>query len=115
MENELENIIAKAAELSSLIRSSGAAMEYESRLAEISRDRGSLELLDRLTAAGREIHEKTELGETIVPGHSAEYQLIEEELKDNQLVKDFLLAQKSYLQLMQDVINLIKDPEGGNH
>ena len=38
--------------------------------------------------------------------------MIEDELRGNQLVKDFLLAQRSYLQLMQDVINLIKDPAG---
>ena len=112
MEKELQNIISKAAELSGLIQRHETARAYTRSLAEIRGDRASLDLLNRLTAAGKEIREKADQGEDAVSGRSAEYQMIEDELRGNQLVKDFLLAQRSYLQLMQDVINLIKDPAG---
>lgn len=110
---EIQPIIEKAKQLSDLISGHEATKKYNLCRDRIRNDRKAQELYTKLVAMGRELSEKIDRGETAGGVALAEHELLQRELSENTLVKDYILSQKEYLELLRQVIDRIKNP-GGN-
>ncbi len=108
-------IIDKARELSKCIEESEIAVDYYNNIQLMQKDVNAQQLLSRLVLLGKELNEAINSGdEDSFPG-GAEAELLREEIRENDLVKNFILAQKNYLNLIQMVQDRIKNPIEGNH
>jgi len=114
MEN-FDVIIDKARELSKCIEESEIAVDYYNSIKLMQKDANAQQLLSRLVLLGKELNEAINSGdEDSFPG-GAEAELLREEIRENDLVKNFILAQKNYINLIQLVQDRIKNPIEGNH
>jgi len=110
MQDEIDTIIKKAGELSAIISEHGITRRYTESLELLKHDRRSMELLDTLISLGRDLSEKISRNEPASAGNTAENDLLKRELDSNILIKNYLLAQKEYLNLLGQVIEKIKNP-----
>lgn len=107
MSRDAEQIMAMASELAGLIRECPISRRYRESLLLVSKNRKSRELLGRLITMGRAISN----GEVASEGTGIwESRQIQEELDTDPHVKSHLLAQREYLNLLQAVIERIRDP-----
>ncbi len=110
MSDNYENIIIMARELSDMIKSHEITIHYNASLELIKKDKSAIELLEKLVIYGRELNEQHARGCEIMPESSQEVQLLRDELDKNVKVKNHLLCQKEYLNMLQEVMNRIKNP-----
>ncbi|PKL37346.1 MAG: hypothetical protein CVV44_17080 [Spirochaetae bacterium HGW-Spirochaetae-1] len=113
MSEDYSDIIAKANELSSLIKNHDITDRYHEIQEDMKRDHKSQELLARLVMLGEELTRKGRQGEPIQAEKSSEYILLQQELEKNELVKDFILRQKEYLNMIHLMQDRIKNPRRG--
>ena len=109
--DEKEIIIQKAGELAVLLQKHPVTIEYARKLEEMKGDSRSRELYDLLVAIGRELHGKYRKGESPRLEDTEQNRLLEEELRENRLVREFISAQKEYLNLVSRIRELIQNPE----
>jgi len=102
-------IIKEAQELSESINNSDIFKEYQERSREIANDVEAQNLLQKLYQVGQELS-GVETDDSILKSAS-EKDMVTKELDNNQKVKDFLLAQKQYINLMQQVVENIRNPK----
>ena len=111
MEHEQERILELAAEIAKLIEGHPVTVEYRSMLEVMRRDADSLDLLEKLVALGRNLNEMAKGGREIEIVATDENRRIEERLRENSMVKAFIGAQKSYFNLVNQVIGRINHPK----
>ncbi|MBN1501345.1 MAG: YlbF family regulator [Spirochaetes bacterium] len=100
---ETEDIMLIASELGELIKENDTVKEFFRLQGLFENDRKSQELLTTLIQVGAELSEKGARGEEIKLEEKAEYRFLEEEMEKNELVKEFILAQKNYFRLLKDI------------
>ena len=103
-------IVEKARELGKMIENSGITRIYYNNIQLMQNDVKSQRLLARLISLGRELDEAAS-GDTggELTG-KAEAELIKDELENNELVRNYILSQKDYVNLMQKVQERTKNP-----
>jgi cell fate (sporulation/competence/biofilm development) regulator YlbF (YheA/YmcA/DUF963 family) len=107
MSRNSDRIKTLAAELARLIHGCPIAERYRDSLMRISKDRKSQDLLERLVAMGRIISGGSSASDDT---GMSEYRQIQDELDTDPHVKSHLLAQREYLNLLQAVIDRIRNP-----
>ena|SRR5271157_5046725 len=100
MPDNIRLIIEKAKELSELIRAHQVAQNYNDLQIKINADQKAQELYARLAR-----------GEMKDNDLSSEYELLRNELEQNPLVKEYIRCQRTYLDLLKQVIDRIKNPQ----
>lgn len=114
MEN-FDTIIDKARELSQMIEDSEIAVDYYESIKMMQKDANAQQLLSKLILLGKELNEAINSGEKdSLPG-GAEAELLREEIGKNDLVKNYILAQKNYINLIKLVQERIKNPIEETH
>jgi len=108
--NDIEKtIIKKSKELSTLLQTSDIAKKYIESIEKMKSDSKSQKLMERLVVMGKELNDKLVKGEDLASS-SVEKKLLEDELKENLIVREHLSIQKEYLNLIQKVQEKIKNP-----
>jgi cell fate (sporulation/competence/biofilm development) regulator YlbF (YheA/YmcA/DUF963 family) len=110
MNDTIQPIIDKARDLSASIREHEATRRYNECRSRISNDRTAQQLYSKLIAIGKELSDRIAAGGVIERQESSEYELMQRELEQNTLVKEFIQSQKEYLDLLNRVIEKIKNP-----
>ena len=112
MSDIIDPIIEKARALSGSIRRHPFTHRYNENLARMSTDRKSQELYSRLVTLGKEINDRMTRGEPAIAGATSEYELLKQELQENELVREYIQSQQEYLGLLKKVIDTVKNPAG---
>ena len=114
MEN-FDIIIDKARELSQMIEDSEIANDYYESIKMMQKDAKAQQLLSKLILLGKELNEAINSGEKdSLPG-GAEAELLRNEIGENDLVKNYILAQKNYITIIKLVQERIKKPIEESH
>ena len=109
MTDEIPIIIQKAKELSELIKDHEISKKYSESLFKISHDRNAQDLLSRLINLGKTLSEGYSAGSSLSE-NSAEYLLLKTELEQCDIVKQHIIVQREYLNLLQNILTRIKNP-----
>lgn len=109
MEN-YDEIIARAKELSELINNHEVTRRYRESLENMKGDPVAQKLLTELIVLGRDINESLSSGEASDKHGSAEIELLKQEFEKNETVKNHILVQREYLNLINSVQDKIKNP-----
>ncbi len=110
MEN-YDKIIAKAVELSELINNHQVTVRYRESLEKMQRDPMAQKLLSELILLGRDINESLSSGEASEKHGAGEVELLKQEFEKNETVRNHILVQREYLNLVNSVQEKIKNPE----
>jgi len=113
--DNIELIIEKAKELSQMMEKSDIALDYYDCIAKMQQDSKAQQLLSRLISLGRELNEAISSGDEGRVTGGAEAELLREEIENNELVKNYILAQKNYMNLIKLVQDRIKNPIEKKH
>lgn len=113
-DEELEIIIIRASELALLIRDHDITREYEESLKKIQHDRTAQEIISELIRMGEDLQSRAQKGEPLFIDQAAEKEMLRQKMEDNPLVKNHLITQKRYLNLMNLVLERIKNPQPGD-
>ncbi|HPS57784.1 MAG TPA: YlbF family regulator [Spirochaetota bacterium] len=108
--DEYSEIIQKAKELSDLINSHEITLKYRESLEKLHDDAASQRLLADLVRIGRELSESMNSPEADKPYGAAELDMLKKELDANLFLKDHLVIQRQYLDLIAQVQKRIKNP-----
>lgn len=108
--DKYEFIVQKAKELAVMIENHDITIRYRESLEKMKHDATAQRLLAELIRIGGEINSirGTETESTI---GKAELELLKDEFENNKTVKDHILVQKEYLDLIKLVQEKIKNPE----
>ena len=105
-----EFIINKARELALMIENHEITVRYRESVEKMKGDAVAQRLLSELIRIGSEINNLSGTGEELSTGR-AELEILKDEFDNNKTVKDHILAQKEYLDLIKQVQEKIKNPE----
>ena len=105
-----EYIIEKARELAVMIENHDITIRYRESLEKMKNDAAAQRLLAELIRIGGEINALNETNQDSAPGR-AELEILQVEFEKNQTVKNHILVQKEYLDLIKMVQERIKNPE----
>jgi len=110
---QMENysfIIEKAKELARMIENHEITVRYRESLEKMKSDAVAQKLLAELIRIGEEIKNLSETDAESSTGR-AELEILKDEFEKNKTVKDHILVQKEYLELIKMVQDRIKNPE----
>ena len=107
---EYDHIIEKAKELASMIKNHEISLRYSDSLEKMKRDAASQKLLMELIRLGAELNNSANSDIEPVMG-KAEAEILKSEFDNNKLVKDHILIQKEYVDLIKTVQDRIKNPK----
>lgn len=102
-----EAILVQARELSRLIRESHIFQNYQDVARRAGSDKEASRIIELLVDAGSRLNS----GETATLGTSVESRILKEGMEKNTVVQEFILAQKDYLNLLGEVVELVKNPQ----
>ncbi len=110
MTDSIQPIIEKARDLAASIREHDITIRYNECLSRMNRDRKAQQLYSRLIAMGKELNDRLSAGSVIEQNNTSEHAMLQRELEENTLIKDYIQSQKDYLELLGKVIEKIKNP-----
>ncbi len=110
MTESIQPIIRKARELASSIREHEITRRYHETLSRIHNDRAAQQLYSKLIAMGKELNDRLSAGGAVERRESSEHEMMQKELEQNTLVKEYIQAQKDYLDLLNNIIEKIRNP-----
>ncbi len=110
MPDTIQPIIRKAKELSASIREHETTRRYNECLLRMNNDRKAQQLYSKLIHMGKELNDRLSAGGAIEEQNSSEREMMQHELEQNTLVKEYIQSQKEYLELLNKVIEKIKNP-----
>jgi cell fate (sporulation/competence/biofilm development) regulator YlbF (YheA/YmcA/DUF963 family) len=105
-----EFIIEKARELSRMIENNEITVRYRESVEKMKNDAAAQRLLAELIRIGGELNTLSGTDAEISTG-KAELEMLKNEFDNNKIVKDHILAQKEYLDMIKMVQERIKNPE----
>ena len=108
--NEYDHIIDKARELASMIKDHEISLRYRDSLEKMKQDAISQKLLMELVRIGGELNNSADANSEPIVGR-AESEILMNEFYNNKLVKDHILVQKEYVNLIKTVQDRIKNPK----
>lgn len=98
-----------------MIEKSDIALEYFESINKMQQDVKAQQLLTKLISLGRELNEAISSGNEGEVTGGAEAELLRAEIEKNDLVKNYILAQKNYINLIKLVQERIKNPLEDSH
>lgn len=104
-----ENIINKAKELSALIEKHDITVKYRLSLDKMKKDAAAQRILAELVRIGGELNNRSD-SDVELSTSRAELEILKDEFEKNSNVRDHILAQKEYLDLIKKVQDRIKNP-----
>lgn len=104
---DYSEIISMARELSRMIENHEITVRYKESIEKMKGDMKAQQLLSELVMIGRDLNENLTSGTR--PG-VAELEVLKQEFDGNETVKNHILAQKEYLNLIKLVQERIKNP-----
>ena len=107
---EYDLIIGKAKELASMISNHDISLRYRESLEKMKQDAAAQKLLMELIRIGGELNNSASGDAEPVMGR-AEAEILKNEFYNNRLVKDHILIQKEYVDLIKAVQDRIKNPK----
>ncbi len=110
MEPDLQKIIEKTRHLSRLIDEHEISQRYHESREKMIADRKAQELYGKLVVLGSGINRQVSSGGQYRPEQSQENEMLQQEIQENDLVREFIIAQKEYLDLIMKVADRIKNP-----
>ena len=110
-DEELEILVIKAGELAGLIHGNEITRDYEESLKHVQQDRTAMEIISDLIRMGEDLQTKAQRGEPLFIDQAAEKEMLRQKMENHPLVKSHLIAQKRYLNLMNLVMERIKNPQ----
>ena len=108
--NEYAHIIEKTMELASMIKDHEISLRYRDSLEKMKQDAISQKLLMELVRIGGELNNSADDNSEPIVGR-AESEILMNEFYNNKLVKDHILVQKEYVNLIKTVQDRIKNPK----
>ncbi|MCP4132271.1 MAG: YlbF family regulator [bacterium] len=111
MAEDYHVIIEKARELAELIEAHEITRKYRASIEEMSKDKKAQDFLAQLVLIGKNLNEKAARGEDPAMDSPSEKDMLQKELDSNELIRNHILSQKQYLNLIQMVMDKIKSPE----
>ncbi|MBN1497379.1 MAG: YlbF family regulator [Spirochaetes bacterium] len=111
MSDEVDLIIEKAKELSASIRGHELTLRYNECLARMNNDRTAQDLYMKLVSMGKELNDIMASGGVVQRPQTSEYEIMQRDLEQNSLVREYIQAQADYLDLLKRVIEKIKNPD----
>ena len=108
--NKYDHIIEKAKELALMIKNHEISLRYRDSLVKMKQDATSQKLLMELIRIGGELNNSTDADNEPIMGR-AESEILKNEFNNNKLVKDHILIQKEYVNLIKTVQDRIKNPK----
>lgn len=111
MPDDIAIIIEKARELSASIRGHELTRRYNECLARMNKDRTAQELYMKLISMGKELNDIMAAGGIVQRPQTSEYELMQKDLENNPLVREYIQAQSEYLDLLKKVTEKIKNPD----
>lgn len=103
-------IIEKAKELSRMIENHEITVRYRESLEKMKNDVAAQRILSELIRIGKELNDQTVTDSELSTGR-AELEILKNEFDNNETVKNHILIQKDYLELIKKVQDKIKNPE----
>lgn len=110
--DELEKILQKANELGHLLARSEVVQRFREMAEKVNRSEPATALLDEHAQAVNALLEKQAAGQTIEPDEERAVGELEQKLRDDPLIREFLASQAYYAHLMRQVEELIARPRG---
>jgi cell fate (sporulation/competence/biofilm development) regulator YmcA (YheA/YmcA/DUF963 family) len=110
MNENIQDIIEKAKELSNCIRNHRITRNFNDFSLKMKSDSCAQELYARMVELGKEINSCMLRDDGYQTAPSSEYALLQKDLDQTPLVKEYIRSQKEYLALLQKVIERIKNP-----
>lgn len=104
-----ENILDIAKELGTLINNREEVIEFNKVKEKFDNDKTAQHLFNELVIIGGQLSEKGAKGEAVKLEQSAEYKILEQKLSKNETVKEFISAQKKYLNLISSIQQAIRE------
>ena len=105
-----EFIVAKARELARMIENHEITVRYRDSVEKMKHDAVAQRLLAELVRIGGELNKISGTDAEMTTG-KAELEMLKNEFDNNTIVKDHILSQKEYLDLIKMVQDRIKNPE----
>jgi len=102
-------IIEKARELARMIENHEITVRYRESVEKMKNDAAAQKLLAELVRIGGEIKSQSETNAESSTGR-AELEILKEDFENNSTVKDHILVQKEYLDLIKKIQERIKNP-----
>lgn len=103
-------ILELADEIAAELQQHPLAKEFEKCQSVLKNDMDAQRLMSELIAMGESLSEKGNRGEPVTAEKNAENMLLQQRLEKNETVKNFIKAQKDYLNLIQAVRKAYTDP-----
>ncbi len=105
-----EFIVEKARELARMIENHDITIRYRESLEKMKNDASAQRLLAELIRIGGELNTLSGTDAEMTTG-KAELEMLKNDFDNNTTVKDHILAQKEYLDLIKMIQDRIKNPE----
>ncbi|PKL15810.1 MAG: hypothetical protein CVV49_19495 [Spirochaetae bacterium HGW-Spirochaetae-5] len=105
-----EFIVEKARELARMIENNEITVRYRESVEKMKHDAVAQRLLAELVRIGGELNNISGTDAEMTTG-KAELEMLKNEFDNNIIVKDHILAQKEYLDMIKMVQERIKNPE----
>ena len=109
MMDKYKNIINKAKELSALIEKHEITVRYRASLEKMKQDVTAQRILAELVRIGAELNNRSATDSELSTGR-AELDILKDEFDKNSNVRDHILIQREYLDLIKKVQDRIKNP-----
>lgn len=104
-----QNIISKARELSDLIEKHEVTVKYRDSIEKMKKDITAQKILAELVRIGGELNEQHQNDPGMLTGR-AELEILKDEFDRNGIVREHILVQREYLDLIKKVQDRIRNP-----
>lgn len=108
----MEKILEAANRLGHLLRRNEIVKRYTDITQKLEKDEEAKKLLDEYASFTAEFREKEEKGRTIEVDEKKKLAELNEKIKENALISEFIATQAYYLNILQQVNEAIANPKG---
>jgi len=108
----MEKLLKKANELGHLLAQNEIVMRFRELAEKLEKSEESKALMNELLTASQEFHEKETAGTTIEVEEKQELAELQEKAKKDSLVNEFLATQVYYINILNQVNEIIANPQG---
>jgi len=108
----MEKILKKAYELGHLLKQNDIIKRFTELSEKLEKDEDAKKLLEELITSTREFEAKEKEGSTIEVAEKKAFSELQEKVKNNDLVNEFLATQSYYVNILSQVNEAIANPQG---
>ena len=112
MDERLEKIVVKANELGHLLKQNEIIQRFTELAQQMENSEASRTLLEEFAKASQEYQMRSQSGEPVSEEDQRRIQELEEKVRGDELIVQYMATQSYYLQIMTLVNQAITDPQG---